>query len=85
MITKWYSVEDGQIEELIHNGLDEIIKKLNLNEKIIVNKQKVLESIDEDKIAEKLVENYTYTNVDEPDHRDVVHNLVDSIDELFQR
>lgn len=85
MITKSYSVEDGQIDELIHNGFDEIIKSLDLNEKIIVNKQRILDSIDKDKINEKLVENYINTNDYEPDHRDVVHNVIDSIDELFQR
>ncbi len=85
IITKSYSVEDGQIDELIHNGFDEIIKSLDLNEKIIVNKQRILDSIDKDKINEKLVENYINTNDYEPDHRDVVHNVIDSIDELFQR
>ena len=85
MVTKWYSVEDGQIYELIYDELDEIIKKLDLNEKIIIDKQKVLNSIDQDQIAEKLVESYTNKNDDEPDHKNIVHNVVDSIDELFQR
>ncbi len=85
MITKSYSVEAGQIDELIHNGFDEIIKSLDINEKIIVNKQRILDSIDKDKINEKLVESYINTNDYEPDHRDVVHNVIDSIDELFQR
>jgi len=85
MVTKSYSVEDGQIDELIHNGFDEIIKNLDLNEKIIVNKQRILDSIDKDKINEKLVESYINTNDYETDHRAVVHNVVDSIDELFQR
>ena len=85
MITKSYSVEAGQIDELIHNGFDEIIKSLDINEKIIVNKQRILDSIDKDKINEKLVESYINTNDYEPDHKDVVHNVIDSIDELFQR
>ena len=38
-----------------------------------------------DKINEKLVESYINTNDYEPDHRDIVHNVIDSIDELFQR
>lgn len=80
-----YFVKDGQIEQLIHNGFDEVISNLNLNEKIIINKQKILDSINQDKINEKLVESYINTNDYEPDHRDVVHNVIDSIDELFQR
>lgn len=90
MVTKWHSVEDGQIDELIHNGFNEIIKKLDLKEKILkekilIDKQKILNSIDKDKINERLVESYTNANDDEPDHKEVVYNLVDSIDELFQR
>jgi adenylate kinase family enzyme len=85
MITKWYSVEDGQIEELIHNGFDKIIESLDLNEKIIVDKSKIVNLIDKDKINERLVETYINTDDYEPDYRDVIHNLVDSIDDLFER
>lgn len=85
MVTKYYSVEDGQIDEWVDNGFDEISKNLDLNEKIIINKQKILDSIDKEKINERLVELHANTNDYEPDHREIVHNVVDSIDELFQR
>ncbi|MDD3856097.1 restriction endonuclease [Sulfurimonas sp.] len=85
MVTKWYSVEDGQIDELMHNGFDEIIKSLYLNKKIIINKQKILDSIDKDKINERLVESYINTDDYEPDYRDIIHNSIDNIDDLFQR
>jgi adenylate kinase family enzyme len=80
-----YFVKDGQIDAWINNGFDEITGNLELNEKIIINKQKILDSINKDKINERLVESYINTNDYEPDHREVVHNVLDSIDELFQR
>lgn len=80
-----YFVKDGQIDEWINNGFDEITGNLELNEKIIINKQKILDSINKDKINERLVESYINTNDYEPDHKEVVHNVLDSIDELFQR
>jgi hypothetical protein len=89
METKEYYVKDGCIEDCIDSGFDEVIKNLNLDMKIVIDKDRVVNSIDRDKITERLVESYINTNDYEPDHRDVVHNVVhnvvDSIDDLFQR
>ncbi|MDD2790349.1 MAG: restriction endonuclease [Sulfurimonas sp.] len=85
METKEYYVKDGCIEDCIDNGFDEVIKNLNLDKKIVIDRDGVINSIDRDKITERLVESYINTNDYEPDHREVVHNVIDSIDELFQR
>ncbi|MFA6144265.1 MAG: hypothetical protein WCW84_12775 [Sulfurimonas sp.] len=85
ILEKWYSVEDGQIEELIYNGLDEIVKKLDLDKKIIIDRVRITNSINIDEINERLAESYMNTNDYEPEHKDVIRNVVDSIDELFER
>lgn len=85
METKKYYVKDGCIEDCIDSGFDEVTKDLNLDRKIAIDKEGVVNSIDRDKITERLVESYINTNDYEPEHKDVIQNLVDSIDELFQR
>lgn len=85
METKEYYVKDGCIEDCINSGFDEVIKNLNLDKKIVLDRVGIMQSVDQDVINERLVDSYTNTNDYEPDHRDVVYNLVDNIDELFQR
>ena len=85
MKTKEYSVKDSSIEDCIDSGFNEVIKNLNLDKKIVIDRDWVINSIDIDKITERLVESYINTNDYEPDHRDVVRIVVDSIDDLFQR
>jgi hypothetical protein len=85
METKEYYVKDGCIEDCIDSGFNEVVKNLNLDKKIVIDRDRVISSIDIDKINERLVESYIYTNDYEPEHRDVVRIVVDSIDDLFQR
>lgn len=83
--TKEYYVKDGCIEDCINSGFDEVIKNLNLDKKIVLDRVGIIQAIDQNAIHERLVNSYTNTNDYEPDHRDVVYNLIDNIDELFQR
>jgi len=85
MENKEYYVKDGCIEDYIDSGFDEVIKNLNLDKKIVIDRDWVINSIDIDKITERLVESYINTNDYEPDHKDISHQQIDDIDELFER
>jgi hypothetical protein len=85
METKEYHVKDGCIEDCIDSGFDEVIKNLNFDKKIVLDKKGIVQSIDKDAINERLVNKYMSDNDYELDHRDVVRNLIDDIDELFER
>lgn len=85
METKEYYVKDGCIKDCIDSRFDEVIKNLNLDKKIVIDKMGIVQSIDQDVINERLVDSYINSNDYEPDHREVVHNIIDSVDDLFER
>lgn len=85
METKEYYIKEGCIEDCIDNGFDEVMKNLNLDKKIVIDRDWVINSINKDAINERLLDSYANTNDYEPDHREVVHNVIDDIDELFER
>lgn len=70
---------------MIDIGFNEIIKNLNLDKQIIIDRARITNSIDIDEINEQLVISYVNRNDDEPDHKDISHQQIDDIDELFER
>lgn len=83
-----FYINSHQIEDIIDNEFDELIKNLNLNEKINIDKEVIKSSIyiNIDNISERLIEDYIERDIEyEPVDVDIIDYKTDDIDDLFER
>ncbi|WP_419782844.1 restriction endonuclease [Malaciobacter marinus] len=78
-------VNDDDFDSVIKDNLEELINSIDSFEGISIDKNSILSIVDYERKKEDLVYSYLNNSSDEYDHKDVISNSTDNIDDLFER
>lgn len=78
-------VDDDDFDSVVKVSLDELINSIDEFEGISIDKSSILKIVDYEGKKEDLVNDYLNNSGDEYDHKDVISNRTDNIDDLFER